>query len=60
MGTSTLESKLIQKISLSEEVLFEVFLDIQKAHDALNWDICLEILATYGVGPRAHQLLWKY
>ena len=38
-GTSSLQVKLIQQIKATREaVLFEVFLDIQKAYDALEWD----------------------
>ena len=36
-GTIALEAKLIQQLtSMREAVLFEVFLDIQKAYDALE------------------------
>ena len=45
-GTATLEAKLLKHIiDMRELVLFEVFLDLQKACDALDWDICLNILA---------------
>ena len=37
MGTSEIEAKLLQQISsMREAVLFGVFLDLQKAHDALD------------------------
>ena len=42
------------------EVLFEVFLDLQKAYGALYWDICLDILVAYRVGPSTIQLLQTY
>ena len=45
---------------MREEVLFEVFLNLQKAYDALDWDIYLDILATYRFGPRTIQLLQTY
>ena len=39
MGTATINDKTIQQLmAMREEVLFEVFLDIQKAYDALEWD----------------------
>ena len=38
--------------------LFEVFLYIQKAYDALDRETSLEILAAIGVGPMVLQLLW--
>ena len=47
-------------MAMREGVLYEVFLDLQKAYDALDWDRCLKILAAYGVGPRVIRLLWKY
>ena len=44
-GTSTLEAKLLQKLaSLREEVLYVIFLDLQKAYDAMDRSRCLEIL----------------
>ena len=61
MGTATLHNKLIQQLTaMREEVLFEVFLDLQKAYDALDLDRCLGIMAAYGVGTRMIQLLRKY
>ena len=44
-GTATLEAKLLQKLAaLREEVLCVIFLDLHKAHDALERSRCLEIL----------------
>ena len=38
MMTAALEAKLLQQLtSMRGEVLFEVFLDLQKAYGALNW-----------------------
>ena len=46
MGTAALEAKLFQQLtSMKEAVFFEVFLDIQRAYDALDRDMCLGILA---------------
>ena len=60
-GTSTSEAKLIQQlISMSKAVLFEVLLDLQEAYNALDWYRCLEILAEYGVGPRALCIFQPY
>ena len=42
---------------MKEAVLFEVLLDLQKAYDALDWEIRLEILVAYGVDPRTIRLL---
>ena len=57
-GTATLEAKLLQKLAtMREEVLYVIFIDLQKAYDALDRDRCLEILEGYGVGPRARRIL---
>ena len=45
---------------MREAVLFEFFLDLQKAYNALNQDRCLGILVTYRFGPRKIQLLQTY
>ena len=37
-----------------------IFLDLHKAHDALDREICLEILEGYGMGPQAHHILHSY
>ena len=60
-GTADLEAKLLQQLtSMREAVLFEVFLDLQKAYDALDWYICLEIISAYRVGYRTLQLFRIY
>ena len=57
-GTATLKAKLLQPLAaLREEVLYVVFLDLQKAYDALDRSRCLKILEGCGVGPRAWWLL---
>ena len=59
--TAALEDKPIQNLmAMREVVLFDIFLDIQKAYDALDQDIFLEILVVYGVGPRTIRHLWTY
>ena len=61
MGTAALEAKILQQLmSMRETVLFEVLLYLKKAYNALDRDRCLEIIATYGVGPRTLQILWAY
>ena len=60
-GTADLEANMIQElVAMREAVLFEVFLDLQKAYDALDWDRCLDILAVYGVSPRKIRVLRTY
>ena len=56
-----LQAKLLQQLtSMMEVVLFEVFLDTQKAYDTLDRDRCLGILVVYGVIPRTIRLLQTY
>ena len=51
-GTATLKAKLLQQlVAMREEVLYVIFLDLHKAHYALDRSRCLEILEGYGVGP---------
>ena len=43
--------------AMREAVLYKLFLDLQKAHNALYRYSCLEIIAAYRVGPRALRIL---
>ena len=53
--------KLLQKIVLmSQEVLYEIFVDIQKAYDALDQGCALSILEGYRLGTQVCQLLTQY
>ena len=45
---------------MREAVLLEVFLDLQKEYNVLDQDICLDILAEYGVGSRTIRFLRMY
>ena len=45
---------------MREEVLYVIFLDLQKAYDALDRSRCLEILEGYGIGLRDRNLLKQY
>ena len=47
-------------MAMGELILHDIFMDLQKAYDALDWDKCLEILVVYGVGPRAFRILQTY
>ena len=50
MGTATLEANILQQLTaIREEVLYEIFLDLQNNYDTLDKDRCIEILAAYGV-----------
>ena len=58
MGDASTESKLLQNMTaMREEVLYEIFLDLQKACDDLEWGLCLYILVAYGVGQQVIHLL---
>ena len=61
MGTSTLKVKLLQNlIRMRETVLHAIFLYLHKAYGALDREICLDILAGYGLGPRKIRILRTY
>ena len=60
-GNATSKAKLIQHLTdMKEAVLYKIILDLNKAYGALDWYRCLEILAEYGVGPKALRLLHTY
>jgi hypothetical protein len=51
-GTAIMEAKLQQQLAWAkQEPLYQIYLDLQKAYDALDRGRYLEILAGYGVGP---------
>ena len=59
--TAVVKAKLPQQLmAMTEAALFEVFLDLQKAYDTLDWYRCLDILAAYVFGPRALPLPRTY
>ena len=52
--TSALEFNMIQHLTaIMEAVLYEVFMDPQKAYDALDCYRFIEIIVVYRVGPWA-------
>ena len=54
-GNASPEAKLLQYMrAMREEVLYDIFLDLHKAHCVLERDMCLEILKGYGVKPPGH------
>jgi hypothetical protein len=58
-----MEAKLQQQLAWAEqEPLYQIYLDLRKAYDALDWGQCLEILAGDGVGPnllRLQEQFWN-
>ena len=52
--------KYQQLEALIKEVLYMIFLDLQKEYDALDRSRCLDILEGYVVGPQYRRLLQTY
>ncbi len=56
-----MEIKLQQQLAwVDQEPLYQIYLDLRKAYDALDWERCLKILAGYGVGPNLLCLQKKF
>jgi hypothetical protein len=52
MGTANMEVKLNQQLAWVDQApLYQIYLDLKKANNALDQMQCLDILAGYGVGP---------
>jgi hypothetical protein len=57
MGTATIEAKLAQSLAWCNQCpLYQIYVDLKKAYDALDRERTLIILAAYGVGPRMLRL----
>jgi hypothetical protein len=57
-GTTTLEARLHLDPRIQQgRMLFQIFLDLSKAYDTLDWARTLELLQSYGMGPRLLGLL---
>ena len=53
MGTAAMEIKLTQQLAFIEQVpLYEVFIDLLKAYDAMDRGLFLQSLGAYGAGPK--------
>ena len=58
---ASLETKLFQHImEMREEVLYEIFLYLNKTYDALDCGQYINILAAYGMGPWSILFLLRY
>ena len=58
-GTTSLESKLLHQLTaIMDEVLYEVFLGLHKANDALDRESCMDFLIEYEVGPCTESIPW--
>ena len=57
----TLEAKLDQHLArLAHKPPFQVFLDVWNDYDSLDWELCLELLGGYRVGPNLARILENY
>jgi hypothetical protein len=56
-GTAIMEAKLNQQLAwVDQEPLYQIYLDLRKAYNALDRGWCLKILAGYGVGQNLLRL----
>ncbi len=56
-GMATIEAKLAQSLAWHKQCpLYQIYLDLKKAYDALDREQMLDILAAYGVGPKMLRL----
>jgi hypothetical protein len=52
-GTTTIKAKLHQSLAWRNQCsLYQIYMDLKKAYDTLDWEQMLEILVAYGVGPK--------
>jgi hypothetical protein len=60
-GTTFIEAKLAQQLSyLERKPFYGVFLDLQKAFNAMDWERCIMLLEGYGAGPWMIRLIRGY
>jgi hypothetical protein len=60
-GTRIIEAKLAQQLTHLEQMpFFGVFIDLQKAFDAMDRGCCLEILVLHRVGPKMFCLICNF
>jgi hypothetical protein len=61
MGTGIIEAKLAQQlVHFKQMPFYGIFIDLQKAFDAMDWGCCLEILALHGVGLQMMHLIRNF
>jgi hypothetical protein len=59
--TGIIEAKLAQQFAhLGQTPFFGIFIDLQKAFDAMNQGRCLKILVLHGVGPQMFHLICNF
>eukprot|EP00956_Cyclotella_meneghiniana_P003690 scaffold4479_cov46-Cyclotella_meneghiniana.AAC.3 len=60
-GTAILKAKLVQQLAyLRQTLLYEVFIDLRKAYDAMDRRRTLMILEAYGAGPNMLHLIERF
>ncbi len=56
-GTALIKAKLVQQLAWGNQCpLYEIYVDLKKANDAINRGHMMEILKAYGVGPNLLRL----
>jgi hypothetical protein len=61
IGIGIIEAKLVQQLAhLKQMPFFGVFINLQKAFDAMNWGRCLQILELHGAGPQMLRLIRNF
>ena len=56
-----MEVKFVQQLAFVEQCpLYRIFIDLQKAYDAMDRGRCLEILRDCGVGEKALRLVARF
>jgi hypothetical protein len=56
-GTTSIEAKLARQLAWCDQCpLYEIYLDLKKAYDAIDQGCMLKILEAYGVGPNLLRL----
>ncbi len=62
-GTALIKAKLAQQLAWRNQCpLYDIYVDLKKAYDAINRGRMMEILKAYGVGPnllRLQNLFWE-
>jgi hypothetical protein len=57
MGTAMIKVKLTQSLAWCNQcLLYQIYVDLKKAYDVLDWEQTLNILAAYGVRPKMLRL----
>ena len=60
-GPATIELKLAQQLAfLDQKPWHQIFLDLHKAYDTMDWEKALEILADCGVSPKALRVIRRF